>query len=81
MAKTIDQWMAERGMSLSQLVQAAALEERVVEAIARGRYTPSPQQRRRLAEALGISADLIAWGHIAPVEHMYGHGPQFGRSP
>ena len=51
------------------------------EAIVHGRYTPSPDQRARLAAALGVSPDQIAWGHVAQVEHVYGHGPQFGRSP
>ena len=54
---------------------------RVVDAIARGRYTPSPEQRKRLAAALGLVPEQIAWGHHEQVEHMYGHGPQFGRSP
>ena len=79
--KSVADWMAERGISLAQLVEASRLEERVVEAIARGRYTPSPQQRQRLAAALGVAAELIAWGHQAEVVHIQGHGPQFGRSP
>ena len=69
--KTVAEWMAERGIGLADLV----------EAIAHARYTPSPQQRQRLAAALGVSPDQVQWGHAAPVEHVYGHGPQFGRSP
>jgi ribosome-binding protein aMBF1 (putative translation factor) len=79
--KTVAQLMAERGISLAQLVESSALDERVVEAIVHGRYTPSPQQRQRLAAALGVAPEQVAWGHTAQVEHMYGHGPQFGRSP
>ncbi|MBI3467903.1 MAG: helix-turn-helix transcriptional regulator [Planctomycetes bacterium] len=79
--KTISAWMTERGMSLAELVAAAAIEERVVTAIANGRYTPSPQQRERLCAALGITPEQVAWGHVVPVEHLYGHGPQFGRTP
>ena len=79
--KTAQQWMAERGVSLADLVAASELEPRVVEAILQGRYTPSPQQREQLAVALGVGLDQIAWGHVVPVEHMYGHGTQFGRSP
>jgi transcriptional regulator with XRE-family HTH domain len=79
--KSVAQWMVERGMSLADVVAASQLEPRVVEAIAQGRYTPSPDQRQRLADALNVASDRIAWGHVAPVEHMYGHGPQFGRSP
>jgi len=79
--KSVAQWMTERRLSLADLVAAARIEQRVVEAIVRGRYTPSPDQRGRLAVALGVEPEQISWGHVAPVEHMYGHGPQFGRSP
>lgn len=79
--KTVSLWMSERGIALAQLVEASALEARIVEAIAVGRYTPSPQQRERLAAALGVEPDQIAWGHVTQVEHLYGHGQQFGRSP
>jgi hypothetical protein len=79
--KSIATWMSERQLDLAGLVAASALERRVVEAIVEGRYTPSPQQRERIAAALGVSIDEIAWGHVNPVESLYGHGPQFGRSP
>jgi len=79
--KSVAQWMAERGLPMGDLVTASRIEQRVVEAIVQGRYTPSPDQRERLATALGVAAEQIAWGHVTPVEHMYGHGAQFGRSP
>jgi transcriptional regulator with XRE-family HTH domain len=79
--KTIRDRMADRGMDLAGLVDASGLDKRVVEAIVAGRYTPSPQQRQRLATALGVGPDEIAWGHLNPIAHVYGHGPQFGRSP
>jgi transcriptional regulator with XRE-family HTH domain len=79
--RTIDEWMKERGLSLEDLLQASALDRKVLAAIIEGRYTPSPQQRQRVAAALGVAPDEIAWGHRNPVEHLYGHGPQFGRTP
>ena len=79
--KSAAQWMSARGLSVAELVSASKLTPQVVEAILQGRYTPSPQQRETLAKALGVAADQIAWGHVVPVEHMYGHGTQFGRSP
>ena len=79
--KTVGEWMADRGLDLAVLTAASGLDRRVVEAVAGNRYTPSPQQRQRLAAALGLDPEQIAWGHQAPVEHVYGHGPQFGRSP
>jgi len=79
--KSVSQGMVEQGLAMADLVTAARLDQRVVEAIVQGRYTPSPEQRHRLAAALRLESDQIAWGHVAAVEHMYGHGPQFGRSP
>ena len=79
--KTFAQWMAERNLTQAQIVAESALEERVVEAIVRGRYTPSPQQRQQLAAALGVELEQITWDHATAVDHLYGHGAQFGRSP
>jgi hypothetical protein len=79
--KMITEWMAERGVGLAELVEISALDERVVDAIVHNRYTPSPQQRRRLAAALAVSPEQVVWGHETQVTHVYGHGPQFGRSP
>jgi hypothetical protein len=73
--------MADRRIGLADLTQAAELDRKIVEAIVQGRYTPSPEQRRRLAAALGVEPAQITWGHTTLVEPMYGHGPQFGRSP
>lgn len=78
---SIAQLMEDREISLDDLVATSQLEKRVVEAIACGRYTPSPQQRQRLAEAFDVAVDDISWGHVTQVEHLYGHGTQFGRSP
>jgi ribosome-binding protein aMBF1 (putative translation factor) len=79
--RSVAEWMAERGLDEAALVAAARLEARVVSAIVHGQYTPSPQQRQALAAALGVPVEQVAWGHEVPVDHMYGHGPQFGRSP
>jgi hypothetical protein len=79
--KTLAEWMAERGIGLAELVDSSGLERRVVEAVAGARYTPSPEQRRCLAAALGLRVDQVLWGHQNPVAELYGHGPQFGRSP
>jgi transcriptional regulator with XRE-family HTH domain len=80
-SRTLADWMADRNLSLDDLLAATGLERKVVDAIIHGRYTPSPQQRQRVATALGVEPERIAWGHTQQVEHMYGHGPQFGRSP
>ncbi len=79
--KTVVQWMAERKLTQDQIVASAGLDKRVVEAIVQGRYTPSPQERQRMAAALGVDWEQITWDHATAVDHLYGHGPQFGRSP
>jgi transcriptional regulator with XRE-family HTH domain len=79
--KTVADWMGQRGLRLAELVEGSGLDRKVVEAIVHGRYTPSPQQRQRLAAVLGVAVEQVAWGYRVPVDHMYGHGPQFGRSP
>ena len=84
--QTLAEWVAERGIGLAGLIEASGLDGRVVEgrgveAFACCRYTPSPEQRQRLSAALGVVPERVAWGHRAQVEHLYGHGPQFGRSP
>jgi hypothetical protein len=81
MVKTLAEWMNERGRAVADLVTATGLDRRVVDAVAHGRYTPSPEQRRVLAIALGLSPEQVVWGHTTSVDHIYGHGPQFGRSP
>jgi len=72
--------MEEAGIGVDQLITAAKLDARVVKAIVSGNYTASPAQRQRLAAALGVSTDDIAWGHAVPVQHLRGNGPQCGRS-
>jgi len=73
--------MEETGTTIEQLVEASGLEAKLVRAIASGNYTPSPSERQRLAAALGVSVEDVAWGHAVPVDHLWGHGPQFGRTP
>jgi ribosome-binding protein aMBF1 (putative translation factor) len=79
--KTVAEWMEERGIRHDDLAASAALDRKVLEAILHGRYTPSPQQRQRVAAALGVTTEQVSWGHTTQVEHLYGHGPQFGRTP
>jgi transcriptional regulator with XRE-family HTH domain len=78
--KPIAHYMEEMGVTLDQLVAGAGLDAKLVAAIVSGNYTPSPSQRQRLADTLGVAKDEISWGHAVPVEHLRGNGPQVGRS-
>jgi transcriptional regulator with XRE-family HTH domain len=79
--KPLAHWLEQQEMSIGQLVEGTRLDRKRVAAIVSGNYTPSPAERQSLAAALGVPVGDISFGHTVPVEHMYGHGPQFGRSP
>jgi transcriptional regulator with XRE-family HTH domain len=79
--KSVADLCAEHGIDARQLAERAGLDERRVAAIVEGRWTPSPAERDRVAAAFGLAREEVAWGHRAAVDSMYGHGPQFGRSP
>lgn len=79
--RTIPEWMAERRIDFRTLLERTALDPKTLEAMLHGRYTPSPVQRQRVSAALGVEAEQIFWGHLTQVDHIQGHGPQFGRSP
>lgn len=77
--KPITRYIEENGISVGQLVTASGLDKKLVEAIVKGNFTPSPSQRQRLAAAMGVSPDEISWDHAVPVHHLRGNGPQVGR--
>jgi transcriptional regulator with XRE-family HTH domain len=78
---TIDELCAQHGLTPQQLAERAGLDIQRVQAIVAGRWTPSPAERDRVAAVFGLTREQIAWGHRTAVDHIYGHGPQFGRSP
>lgn len=80
-SKFLRDWLVELGLTAAELATRAGLDVKVVESIVAGRYTTSPAQRAQIAAALGVEAAEIRWGNAVGVDHMYGHGPQFGRSP
>jgi transcriptional regulator with XRE-family HTH domain len=65
----------QRGLSEEDFIARCGLEEQRVRAILLGRWTPSPVERQKVAAALEVSIEEIAWGHATPIQHLYGHGP------
>ena len=65
----------QRGIAVQELAARSGLDEGRVLAILLGRWTPSPDERQRVAAVLGVQVDGIAWGHVTPIQHLYGHGP------
>lgn len=75
MATSVHELCQERRMTIDQLCQQSGLESTRVQAIFLGRWTPSPDERSKIAAALDVEVEQIAWGHKTPIQHIYGHGP------
>ena len=70
--KTIDLLFEESGLAVEEVATRAGLSPQRVEAIAVGRWTPSPAEREKLAAAFGVATDSISWGHtISPRNVRY----------
>ena len=61
--KTVDVLLEELGLSLVELAARARIVPERMEAIADGRWTPSPAEREKIAAALGVAVTEISWGH------------------
>ena len=75
MMQTVADLCRAHSLDVAELAQRSGLEESRVVAIALGRWTPSPEERQKIADVFGVQRDQIAWGHATPVQHLYGHGP------
>ncbi len=73
--KSIEQLCREHHLDARQLAERAGVDEQRVAAIVLGRWTPSPQERDKVAAVFGLTREQIAWGHKTPIQHIYGHGP------
>ena len=78
--RPISRVLEDTGMGVGELAAASGLDKKLVRAVVSGNYTASPTQRQRLAAALGVLPEEIAWEHAVPVQHLRGNGPQCGRS-
>ena len=73
--KSLDQLCLEHGIDARQLAQRSGVDEQRVLAIVLGRWTPSPEDRDRIAAVFGLTREQIVWGHKTPIQHIYGQGP------
>jgi hypothetical protein len=73
--KSVDELCVQHRIDPKRLAEQAGLDEQRVLAIVLGRWTPSPQERDRIAAVFGLSRDQITWGHKTPIQHIYGSGP------
>lgn len=73
--KAVDELCVEHKFDVKKLAEVSGIEEGRVMAIMLGRWTPSPDERDKIAGAFGLTRDKIAWGHKTPIQHIYGSGP------
>ena len=74
-SKSVTELCHEQQLTLEQLVEQSGVDEHRIVAILMGRWTPSPSDRDKIANTLGVSKDDITWGHQTPIQHLYGIGP------
>jgi transcriptional regulator with XRE-family HTH domain len=75
MASSVYDLCKKNRISLLELADRSGLDLPRTRSIYLGRWTPSPDERQRIATALSVSVDDVAWGHETPIQHIYGHGP------
>jgi transcriptional regulator with XRE-family HTH domain len=73
--KTVIQLCQEHGINAQQLAERSGLDESRITAIVLGRWTPSPKERAAVSAVFGLTPDDIVWGHVTPIQHIYGQGP------
>jgi transcriptional regulator with XRE-family HTH domain len=61
--KTVERLFEETNLSVEEVAERAGLDFERVAAIAEGRWTPSPEERDRVAVAFGVPVGEISWGH------------------
>ena len=74
-SKSVGDLCREQKIDCRRMAERTGLDEQRLLAIIMGRWTPSPGERDKVAAALGVSKEEIAWGHKTPIQHIYGHGP------
>lgn len=60
---TIDVLFEANQLTIEDIAERAKIDPKRVLAIADGRWTPSPEERRRIAAAFGVAVEDINWGH------------------
>jgi hypothetical protein len=61
--KTLDVLLEELKLPFDDLAARCGIPRERVEAIVDGRWLPSPAERQRVADALGVLVREISWGH------------------
>jgi len=70
---TVDVLLEQNDLTLDDLVDRSGLPFKRVEAIVFGRWTPSPSERQRVANALGVPIADVIWGHVMDPRNVRYH--------
>ena len=71
---TIEFLCNQHQIFFDDLVKRSELDEGRVRAIVESRWTPSPVERKRIADVFGVAPSDIRWGHATPIQHIHGPG-------
>ncbi len=74
-SKSVDNLCSEHKITADELAERSGVDPQRILAIVLGRWTPSPQERDKIAAVFQLTKEQIAWGHKTPIQHIYGHGP------
>jgi transcriptional regulator with XRE-family HTH domain len=70
---TVDVILEQHDLTLDDLMDRSGLPFKRVEAIVFGRWTPSPAERQRVADALGVAVADVVWGHVMDPRNVRYH--------
>jgi len=71
--KTIDILFEESGLTVEDVAERSNIAPERVEAIALGRWTPSPRERQRIAAVFSVEVSQISWGHTLDPRNIRYH--------
>ena len=71
--RTVEHLFEQTGLTIEEIAERSCLTAQRVAALAEGRWTPSPDERARIAAAFGVPVEEISWGHtMNPRNIRYG---------
>ena len=75
MTQSVAELCQQKKMTVEELAEQAGMDHGRATAILLGRWTPSPQERQKIADVFNVEVPDITWGHKTPIHHINGHGP------
>jgi transcriptional regulator with XRE-family HTH domain len=61
--KTVEHLFELTGLAIEDIAERTGLPIERVAAITEGRWTPSPEDRERIAVTFGVAVEEVSWGH------------------